>query len=55
VTPPIYACGQVVPVNGLTSGVKVEVRDATAGSIIGNGATPKHGLWTRVKQLSGQR
>ena len=40
VTPPIYACGQVVPVNGLTSGVKVEVRDATAGSIIGNGATP---------------
>ncbi len=40
VTPPIYACGQVVPVNGLTSGVKVEVRDATAGAIIGNGATP---------------
>jgi hypothetical protein len=40
VTPSIYACGQVVPVNGLTSGVKVEVRDATAGTTIGNGATP---------------
>jgi hypothetical protein len=40
VTPPIYACGQVVPVNGLTSGAKVEVRDATAGATIGTGATP---------------
>jgi hypothetical protein len=40
VTPPIYACGEVVPVNGLTSGVKVEVRDATAGANIGSGATP---------------
>jgi len=40
VTPPIYACGRIVPVNGLTSGVKVEVRDATAGMTVGNGATP---------------
>jgi hypothetical protein len=40
VTPPIYACGRVVPVNGLASGVRVEVRDATAGAIIGQGATP---------------
>ena len=40
VTPPIYACGQVVPVNGLTSGVKVEVRDSTSSTTVGNGATP---------------
>ncbi len=36
----IYACGQVVPVTGLTSGVRVEVRDDTANAAIGNGGTP---------------
>lgn len=40
VSTPIYACGRIVPVNGLISGVKVEVRDATAGTTVGNGATP---------------
>ncbi len=40
ITTPIYACGRIVPVNRLISGVKVEVRDATAGATVGNGATP---------------
>jgi hypothetical protein len=38
--PPIYACGQVVPVHGLISGVTVKVEDVTAGTTIGTGATP---------------
>ncbi len=37
---PIYACGHVVPVSGLVSGVKVEVQDATASATIGTGSTP---------------
>jgi len=37
---PIYACGRVVPVNNLVSGVNVEVQDETAGAIIGLGSTP---------------
>jgi hypothetical protein len=36
----IYACGRVVPVTGLVSGVKVEVRDDTAATTIGSGSTP---------------
>jgi len=40
VGPAIYACGRIVPVNGLTSGVTVEVQDETAGTTIGNGSTP---------------
>jgi hypothetical protein len=36
----IYACGRIVPVHGLTSGVTVEVRDKTTGSVIGTGFTP---------------
>jgi hypothetical protein len=43
IDPKIYACGQIVPVHNLTSGVNVEVRDLTASSTIGNGATPN--LW----------
>lgn len=38
--PPIYACGQVVPVHGLVPGVNVEVEDVTSGTPIGNGGTP---------------
>lgn len=40
VGPAIYACGTVVPVTGLTSGVTVEVRDDTAAMNIGKGYTP---------------
>jgi hypothetical protein len=40
IPPPIYACGHVVPVHGLVSGVDVEVHDVTAGSVIGKGFTP---------------
>ena len=36
----VYACGRVVPVTGLVSGVTVEVRDATANAVIGTGSTP---------------
>ena len=43
IDPSIYACGQVVPVHNLTSGVNVEVRDLTTNVVIGNGATPN--LW----------
>ncbi len=43
VDPKIYACGRIVPVHNLVSGVTVEVRDDTAGTVIGNGATPN--LW----------
>ena len=43
IDPDIYACGRVVPVHNLTSGVTVEVRDLTLNSVIGNGATPN--LW----------
>lgn len=39
VLPPFYACGQIVPVDGLISGVKLEVRDTTA-SIIGTDSIP---------------
>jgi hypothetical protein len=39
----IYACGHIVPVHNLTSGVTVEVHDLTANAVIGNGATPN--LW----------
>ena len=43
IDPKIYACGRVVAVHNLTPGVTVEVRDVTAGTVIGNGATPN--LW----------
>src|SRR6516162_2618115 len=36
----MYACGRVAPAHGLVSGVTVEVRDETAGSVIGSGFTP---------------
>ncbi len=40
VLPPFYACGQIVPVDGLVSGVKLEVQDSTASSIIGTDTIP---------------
>jgi Common central domain of tyrosinase len=40
VLPPFYACGQIVPVNGLVSGVKLEVQDSTTGSVIGTDTIP---------------
>jgi hypothetical protein len=40
IDPKIYQCGRVVPVHNLVPGVKVEVRDLTTSSGIGNGATP---------------
>ena len=40
VLPPFYACGQVVPVDGLVSGVNLEVQDQTAGTIIGADSIP---------------
>jgi hypothetical protein len=43
IDPKIYACGRVVPVHNLASGVTVDVRDVTASASIGNGATPN--LW----------
>ena len=43
IDPKIYQCGRVVPVHNLVSGVKVEVRDLTTATTIGNGATPN--LW----------
>ncbi|HTD35667.1 MAG TPA: hypothetical protein VK665_18600 [Candidatus Elarobacter sp.] len=36
----IYACGRIVPVHGLVSGVTVDVRDVEASSSIGSGFTP---------------
>jgi len=36
----IYACGRIVPVHGLVSGVTVDVRDVEAGMSIGSGFTP---------------
>jgi hypothetical protein len=36
----IHACGRIVSVNKLTSGVMVEVRDDIAGTTIGHGFTP---------------
>jgi hypothetical protein len=43
IDPDIYACGRVVPVHNLISGVTVQVRDLTLSTVIGNGATPN--LW----------
>lgn len=43
IDPNIFACGRIVPVHNLISGVSVEVTDATTGTVIGNGATPN--LW----------
>jgi hypothetical protein len=43
IDPKIYACGWIVPVRNLTSGVTVEVRDVTVNAVVGNGATPN--LW----------
>src|ERR1019366_1661827 len=40
VLPPFYACGQIVPVDGLVSGVNLEVQDETANSIIGTDSIP---------------
>jgi hypothetical protein len=40
VLPPIYACGQIVPVDGLVSGVKLEVQDSTDSQIIGTDTIP---------------
>jgi hypothetical protein len=46
----IYACGRVAPVNGLVSGVTVEVQDESTGTTIGNGFTPNDwgGDWAPV-------
>ena len=43
IDPNIYACGRIVPVHNLVSGVTVEVTDLTTGGVIGNGSTPN--LW----------
>jgi hypothetical protein len=43
IDPKIFACGRIVPVHNLVPGVNVEVRDLTAATNIGNGATPN--LW----------
>jgi len=43
IDPNIFACGRIVPVHNLVSGVNVEVTDATTGTPIGAGATPN--LW----------
>jgi hypothetical protein len=43
VDPGIYACGRIVPVHGLVSGVKVQVKDITTNKVIGSGSTPN--LW----------
>lgn len=40
VDPVIYACGRIVPVGGLVSGVTVDVRDVEAAASIGSGYTP---------------
>jgi hypothetical protein len=40
VLPPFYACGQIVQVDGLVSGVKLEVQDATASQVIGTDTIP---------------
>ncbi len=39
----IYACGRVVPIQNLLSGVKVTVTDLATGKQIGSGSTPN--LW----------
>src|SRR5712692_2283351 len=36
----IYACGRIVPVHGLVSGITVDVRDVEAALAIGSGFTP---------------
>jgi hypothetical protein len=43
IDPHIYACGRVVPVHGLLSGVTVTVTDVTTNSPLGSGFTPN--LW----------
>jgi LGFP repeat len=43
IDPKIYACGRIVPVHNLLSGVTVEVTDTTANMPIGSGSTPN--LW----------
>ena len=43
IDPHIFACGRIVPVHNLISGVTVEVTDTTTGAVIGTGATPN--LW----------
>jgi len=51
----IYACGLIAPVNGLTSGVTVEVRDQTAGIPVGSGYTPNDwgSDWDPVSTTAG--
>ena len=43
VDPKIYACGRIVPVHNLLSGVTVEVTDTTTNTPIGSGYTPN--IW----------
>ena len=43
VDPNIHACGRIVPVRGLLSGVTVQVTDETAHAPLGSGSTPN--LW----------
>jgi hypothetical protein len=40
IDPTIYTCGRVVPVQGLASGVTVDVKDVEAAASIGSGYTP---------------
>jgi hypothetical protein len=40
ISPDIYACGRVVPVNNLVSGVTVKVTDTTANVTLGSSFTP---------------
>jgi hypothetical protein len=51
----IYACGRIAPVNGLTSGVTVQVRDRTAGAPVGSGYTPNDwgSNWDPVSTMAG--
>jgi len=37
---PFYACGQIVPVDGLVSGVQLEVQDETSSTTIGTDSIP---------------
>ena len=51
IDPPVYACGQIAPVDKLISGVNVEVQDSTASTIVGTDTTPNiyfSGNWDPV-------
>ena len=54
IDPNIYACGRVVPVNNLVSGVTVEVTDKTTNTPLGSGFTPNDwgSDWSPVATLA---